>query len=172
MDQIELSRALEFSSEDLKANRDGYMTKEQRKKLRNKGRRTAAMVGFYPGFALLLFIDQTILSRLNYSSELIHALANFSEFFIAAIVWIILARAIIYQHFKTDLYKGKAEYIGGRVHLFSENRGRRKFNYRLIISNQIFAISEKISAAFDDGEFYGVYYAPKTKTILSAEKLG
>src|SRR5258708_23723012 len=172
MDQTELSHALGFSSEELTANRDGYMTKAQRRALRNAGRETAAFLGLGCGIGLvvLIFLIDTMVLQPKRSDPSLDGIV-ITAFPIGMLTGILAARNI-YGRFKADLYKGKVEYIGGRIHLFRQGRSWQYSTYRLVIRNQVFQISKQDFEAFSDDEYYGIYFVPHSNALLSAEKLG
>ena len=163
--------ALRFTEEDLEANRDGYLTKEQRSKL-NRDRRSwkiflvlalaAAPFGTIMAIVDGIRIHDTFSSRVG----------------IIGLLWIVVFGAIVYLWFKKkaldrDLLKGDVVVVEGTVQTgrrFLRQRGSPP--YFLNVEGISWNVDTYIVFGFANGDPYAIYYAPHSKTMLSAEWLG
>jgi hypothetical protein len=164
-----LMQAIGFTEEDLEANREGYMSKRQRSRLYAKrsswGIRTILAVGITLFLCVSAIIDgnrigDTVSSRLA----------------IIGLICIVGGSAVVYTrlkgaNFTADLWKGEIHIIEGRVVLDVSNQGNRGDFYTVRIDDTTFAINKPIFLAFKNDDPYRIYYAPRSKTILSAEWL-
>jgi len=71
-----------------------------------------------------------------------------------------------------DLRKGDVYVAEGLVSLHTiENRNKATVSYHAHVQEQHFKLSKTVFDAFIDGDPYAIYYAPHSKTPLSAEWL-
>jgi hypothetical protein len=164
-----LMQAIGFSEEDLEANREGHITKRQRVRLNAKrtswGLRSALAVG------IMLFLCASAIIDGNRIGDTVE-----SRVAIIALICIIGGTAIIYTrlrggYFNSDLRKGDVHIIEDRVVLDVSSQGNRGDSYSVRIDETTFAVNKPIFLAFKNGDPYRIYYAPHSKTILSAEWL-
>lgn len=164
-----LMEAIGFTEEDLEANRQGYLTKKQCVHL-NKERSkwltyslVAAGVGFY--FIVRILLDDipfyvTVPNKVPIIGIiLVFAGTTATHFFWKS------------RRFGTDLRNGETNFTEGRVQLDVDNAGRRDMYYTLAIQDIVFRVKKRAFLAFKNGDPYCIYYAPHSKTILSAEWL-
>lgn len=161
---------LRFTEEDLQANREGYLTKSQRSKL-NRDRTswkifTALALGAIPFGTVMAILDgirrhDTVASRIG-----IIGLICIVCSCIAVYVWLDIKRL------DRDLHKGDVQVVEGRVQV-GERLFRRRGTPRYYVSLQGISwnVGYIVSSAFKNGDPYAIYYAPHSKTILSAEWL-
>lgn len=167
-----LMHGLNFSAEDLAANRDGYMTFEQRARLR---RRAMLDAGSYLAFACLVglffFMMLSVAFSDNVPSSLIlGGLLTLTGMFGLGTVIVFGAMAHRWRLYRADLYKGDVSTTAGSVSLDIQDWGRRA-SYKVRVERLTFDVSKKALLAFKNGERYRVYYAPNSKTLLSAEPM-
>lgn len=169
--QIKLMVAFNFSGEDLQANHDGYLTKQQRSKL-NRDRTswkiflalTLATIPFGTIWAIIdgIHIHDTVASRIG----------------IIGLIWIVCGVIAVYiwldkKRLDRDLYKGEVQHVEGRVEV-GERLFRQRGTPRYYVRIQGISWNTDFInySAFKHGDPYVIYYAPHSKTILSAEWLG
>jgi len=162
--------ALNFTEEDLAAKREGYLTKKQRSEL-NGVRQSwkiffalaIAAIPFGTGWAIVdgIRIHDSVASRLG----------------IVGLIWTVSLGIAIYVEFKKnkpdlDLHKGDVVVVEGPAQV-----GRRIFAqrgsppYYVTVQGVTWPIRGMVFSAFKNGDPYAIYYAPHSKTILSAEWL-
>ncbi|MBI1256489.1 MAG: hypothetical protein GC204_03370 [Chloroflexi bacterium] len=151
-------KELDFTLEDLEANREGRFTDSQRALLRRALLRDTLIYGL-----LSLLPLGGIIVLLSGAAE--HA----PNGVILAILIILSGLLIVYiarQFYATraDLAR-EVKVAVGEAGLHNLGRG----GFGLSIGQQNFLISKSLYAAFAEGKFYRVYYAPRLKRILSAE---
>ncbi len=162
-----LAEALKFTHDDLSANRDGYMTKEQRKRLRLIGlsQYLPSAVGsivFGAAFILCLLL---LLARLRDNTLLI-----LSAFFGFGSLWLAGYAYVQRRKFKADLEKGDVVEAAGQINLNIFGLSNR-VSFSIGIEKQRFRVTRQILLVFKNGEPYRIYYTPNTKTLLSAEQI-
>lgn len=174
-----LMSKLGFSADDLAANRDGYMTKEQREQLRNDLLPFATLVMGLTMTVLLIvahFVIQWLLSLQDWNDNRIYGM--FLIILVIAglicIPWGMLDVAIRQHRTRLDLHKGIVKSACGPAQLeigwrVMGIRIRTRNRHQLTIEGVRFGVSENVLLAFHAGTSYCVYYAPHRKIILSAE---
>ncbi len=160
----QLMKALEFDAEDLDANHNGYLSKQQRKVL-NRIRRSWKIMVVLPIlispialiFAILdgYRIHDTVSSRFGICALIIALMGGFSYYAYNKV-----------QGFNKDLFKGDVLGISGTI-------TTRPFSRRgksLYIGNQLFRTEEPYRFDwFLLGERYTIFYVPYSKYVLSAK---
>lgn len=161
-----LARVLNFTEEDLVANRQGYMTKEQRVKLR----KMVIKRGIYQPLGVF-WIYTAVIFFLIFSGA---AHAQGRDLRAISVVGFVVASVAmgIYTYYawrrlRDDLHKGDVAMEAGRIALEVGMRGRNS----LTIQMTTFAINAETLLAFRNDARYRIYYAPHTKLILSAESM-
>jgi hypothetical protein len=172
MDNSNLKIAFRFDNEDLDANRNGYMTKRQRARLRKKGWEKIIPRGIIVGvFALVIGCSLTAIPNLEFSLS----------GYVVTVLCVMLAGMAIplislgrqWQRIRFDLVKGDVSIRKGPVLL--DIIGGREYkgsvSYRLHQGDIWFDITkEQLLALKHDGR-YQIYFAPNSKVILSVEPL-
>lgn len=162
-----LATALKFNDNDLMANRDGYMTKEQRVRLRRIGlsRYLPSAFGSIV-FGIAFFLCLLLLLTGLRDGQLLFLLSIFG--FMS--VWLAGYAYVHWRKFKADLEKGNVAMAAGQIRLNIYGFGNR-IGFSVGIEKQSFGVKRRILLAFKNGEPYQIYYAPHSRTLLSAEHL-
>jgi len=162
-----LATALKFSHDDLIANRDGYMTKKQRKRLHRIGLSQylpSAVGSIVFGAAFFLCLSLFLMALRDDTLSILLATFGFMSLWLAGYAY------VQWRKFKADLEKGAVELTEGQIRLniygFSRHIG-----FSIGIEKQSFSVKRGILLAFKNGEPYRIYYAPRTRTLLSAEQI-
>jgi hypothetical protein len=156
-----LMQAIGFMEDDLEANREGHISRRQRVILENDQTFRNTLITF----AAILAIPLTLL----------FSCISFSEFGNTALFCFLIAGIIFFMRrswarVNDDLRMGDVRAIEGWVKLDFANRGNWSL-YSLAINGEIFSVKKSVFLAFKNGDPYRIYYAPHSKTILSAEWL-
>ncbi len=162
-----LNRALEFTVEDLAANRNGFLSSAQRLQLeqqRWKGARGYVLLAAVFGVVALIPALRFFTSSIRDTNDLIGA-CIFGALTLA-LAWTAYTR---WQQIHFDAARGTASVISGIVRLETRTVNRGNVVYKLKIQGLDFQVSEAALQVFTDGETYRVYYAPESKIVLSAE---
>jgi hypothetical protein len=155
-----LASALNFTEEELAANRDRYMTKAQRVRLRREFMR------YRVGLALTVGAIWSLI----WAWLWLNARDNQNMYLLINVVGVIplVGNAFSsWRSVKLDLLKGDVAMEAGHIGLQFIGRGISA----LTIQQVIFSMSSEVLSAFRDGARYRIYYAPHTKHILSAEPM-
>jgi hypothetical protein len=191
MYQTELMRVLNFTEADLDANRHGYMTKEQRIKLR-KSRLRNSLIEMLPFAILFLLVALplmeagwrifTVPKSLSQELPALIGLILQSALFLVPILALSTGLFERWRSVNADLRKGYTTGISGQLFLDIPDiekginiRRRLTYNtsYLLNINGLRFPITHRQWLVLLDGEHYphNVYYAPNSKVLLSIERL-
>jgi hypothetical protein len=153
-----------FSLEELTANRDGYITKQQRQELERQRELRYRLRPVIPVVAVVIAlyavvdgirIHDTLASRIGIVG-LISILAGIAFFIVHS----------QYRGLKADLYKGDVTSVEG---ILRKPEIRWRGTYILQIQKLRFNVSRELYGVFDVGIIYRIYYAPHSKMILSVE---
>lgn len=163
-----LMQAIGFTEEDLDANREGYMSKRQRVILGSNRTFWNTLTTFAAILAIPLAFLFSFCSFISAPSSSFK-LGNMALFclLIAGIIYFMKRK---WARVIDDLRTGDVSAIEGRVKLDFADRGNWSL-YSLAISGEIFNVKKSVFLAFKNGDPYRIYYAPHSKTILSAEWL-
>jgi hypothetical protein len=157
-----LRKALNFKEDDLIANRDGYMTKAQRKRLRQD-----QMDVGYGCLAAGFLFPLVMLCQVISSVSTGHPLNGFGVAWVLfGFVLLAAAAGFFYSHRRNviaDLRKGNVLMLEGYV----EITPLKHHKMHLQIENVGFTIRE--TSAFNTESVYRIYYAEHTMHPLSAE---
>lgn len=157
----DLALKLDFTDEDLFANRDGILTERQRVRLKRALLREALLYGAVE-VLLVGILVLIIANALRMHTE--PNLPLLAIFLLAASLYpIYIVRQTRATH--ADLAAGHVPMAAGRINLLDVGRG----NYRLEVGNQSFNVSRQVYATLVDERYYRIYYTPRLKTILAAE---
>jgi hypothetical protein len=159
--QWTLQVALGFDDEDIEANRDGRLSNRQRARLADHEFR-------WIGIAILASLV-IVWSILNASGRIDVAIGQ------GGIPWLIAAAITGYAWYKGKQYYDylHAQEIGavqGRVQLNMQS-SKNSTALTVGIQDLQFSVKQQAFLAFKNGDPYAIYYAPRSKTILSAEWL-
>jgi hypothetical protein len=158
-----LATVLNFTPEDLTANRERKLSEAQRARLQRSLLREAVLYGVAEAVIvviLLIAISATLQESEDVPAIILLGLALLSSIYPIYMV-------VRYRATRAELTAGMVERATGRVSMDKREGGI----YRMEIGSRSFAIRKTVREAFEDGGQYHVYYAPRTKTILSAEPL-
>jgi hypothetical protein len=159
-----LADVLNFSADDLAANRAGVLSGAQKARLERGWRRTfwiimALVVGCSLAATILLFLGQQngspILSIIGIAVTVINA----------ALVGL---GAQSYLRASRDLRGGRVATLNGVVTHTIRVSGRAA-TYILKVDGQEIVVSKPVFFAFEEGKQYRLYRAPASKTLLAAE---
>jgi hypothetical protein len=159
-----LTDALNFSAEDLQANREGRLSEAQKYRLTRGWRRT---LWIEIGLVIVLTLGATTLIFVAQRSDL--PLLN-----VIGILMTIINAGIVglgaqsYLRTSSDLKNGKVATISGVVSHTIRVSGRVA-TYILKVDHQAVVVSRLVFFAVEDGKAYHLYRAPSSKTLLSAE---
>jgi hypothetical protein len=157
-----LMTALQFRESDLAANEAGELSPTQIRKL--QWRRSMAIIGALVLTAIFAFI---LLSFVRFA-----AFRGASPLLAIGFVIVVGILAFItYQavSLTNDLRDG-VSVVEGRVQL-DMNRGEQTSRFYVKIDNIRFRVRKAVFLAFKNGDPYRIYYAPRSKLILSVEWL-
>lgn len=163
MNADKLQKAFKFTDADLKANREGYMTKAQRHEL---SRYRANL----PLFAVLVSIAPFVFLIIDFSISGAITIGIMTVFIVSICVAFFVAYLLLWQwrNTKKDLKKGDVVTFRGQL-------DQQETTIAIIDVEgnhfEIFDIPLEAVEGFEKGATYSVYYAPATRQILSVEKL-
>ncbi|HEX2908356.1 MAG TPA: hypothetical protein VHO69_15900 [Phototrophicaceae bacterium] len=157
----QLEAVIGFTPADLEANRDGQLSDGQ--KIRFRGQRNLILafailvMVCIPFVALTGFVKRTDWGLGAIGLILFLVLSTFGT--LAALA---LVRIIRLMH---DLQDNRAEAVQGPIKLEMHQ------GYHIVIGDQMWHVHQDVFLAFKNGEPYCLYYAPHSRTLLSAEWL-
>ncbi len=165
-DRLTLPEALNFSEQDLAANRAGLLSEAQSWRLAQGWRRTlwiiiAIVIVFGLAATVMLFLAQ------RNNSPILNVLGIIVTLINAVIVGL---GAQSYLRTSSDLNAGRVAEISGMVSHTIRVSGRVA-TYVLKVDDQELIVSKPVFFAVDDGEVFRFYRAPASKTLLAAEPL-
>ena len=155
-----LQQALDFTDEDLQANREGYMTKRQRKNIDQirTEMRFVQFVGVGMGiiflFGCAIWLDPVCFGLMALSIPLT-----------------IFASVSQSRRASRDLYKGMVLSIDERIKLIKQREGLGYIRCYVQAGEGQFRISKRAYKSLQNRGFYRIYFAPNTSKILSIEAL-
>jgi len=156
-----LAAALKFTDDDLAMNAAGRLSPAQTAMLQRRRTVGAIVIGGLCAIVTLcLFIGSAGVGM--FLSPVFLALMVFFAFALAI-------GAIPAVRISRDLKLG-AQVVEGRVEL-DTTPAQNSASYRVKVDGQKFNVQKRAFLAFKNGDPYRIYYAPNTKTILSAEWL-
>jgi hypothetical protein len=161
-----LQQALNFTEEDLRANRDGELSAEQRIKLEISRRGSLRVLWIMTAIALLsvaIGFFQGGMGAIGFGSiALLLAILGLVEYLTT------------YRAFQHDLTLAKIETAQGVID-YLRSGGSNLLDTELRpsgirLGDMKFLLMEDQAMTFEDGEVYILYYAPATQRLLSAER--
>ena len=158
--RTELMKALKFDPQDLEANRAGFVSSNQTKRLK---RNFVKIIAFL-WFGALVFVVFTLL---NMATDLAPFLAVMTPFPVLFVILAILDFRHVALMLPTQCVKWMHGILKKRRHF---ELGRySQWHYKINIQGKEFEVSKDVYEAFIEGEIYTIYYLPITDTLLSAE---
>ena len=162
-----LEEALNFDEEALELNRDGQLSNHQRDEL-------MAVANSLKGIEVLVYLGAVIVGLVVIVDGILKSDTITSRIVMLGVVGAlaygldyILRRHI--TRYQQDTMTG-IEAIQGHVVLdFQSQSNSAKF--LVTLSGETFSVSKNVFLAFKTGDPYVVYFAPRTRRILSAELL-
>jgi hypothetical protein len=171
-----------FDEADLKANRNGQLTRKQKKNFGKKKKSAALWVIiaglFFFGIASIfpiVFIPMAIASLKEHETGA--AIGSFIPAIIWAVIWGAIGFAIIFSLFEPAEISVNLNNVVGPLQLKGERKSdangqaRGRTIYRLCIGDDEFMVSKDLSTSLIQGDTYAIYFDDKTKKILSMEWL-
>jgi hypothetical protein len=162
--KLSLAEALNFTPDDLAANRAGRLSAAQAERLNRSWRRTLwIVIGLVVLFGLvattLLFLAQRQESPVLTAVGIVVTVVN------AATVGL---GAQSYLRTSGDLRRGEVAVVSGAVSHTIRVTGR-VLTYVLKVEGQELIVSKAVFYAVDDAKAYRFYRAPSSRALLSAE---
>jgi hypothetical protein len=167
MRTIPLMQALRVGSEELDANRSGYMTALQRLNFQRVQRRNLIVVLVVSIIPLIYVMGYVILLLQNNVAVSPYAV-------IMAILVLALAYSglIFWHDCRTQkLLHTQVLSLQGAVERYSRQGAKGATSYELRILDESFPVGKHIHNAFIEGENYILYYLAGTRYLLSAEAI-
>ena len=159
-----LMAALKFDEDDLAVNRAGNVSEGQYRRLRNQ---RDALLWPFAGLLVIGGVGGVIgFARVDPDSGLVIWII----FVIVAVGFVGTVLFLTWINLAKDLGGGYVAAIEGRVQLDVKGKGNI-IRYTVGIDYQFFPVDKATFLAFKNGDPYRIYFAPNTKTILSAEWL-
>jgi hypothetical protein len=160
----ELMPALQFSDQDLEANRAGQLGQNQTERLKSLQQRTLyyAIAGFF-GFAILSTALLYFATGAN--ATFLTLLAIFLSFLNALYVGM-LARE--YMRLGADIRSGEIETLAGKLERVIRQGGRMN-NFVLRLNGADFYVKKETFALFRHEQPYAFYRARHSGVLLAAE---
>jgi hypothetical protein len=173
--QRKLKRHIRFTDDDLEANRRGTISDGGRRKLRWNLRWrivSRSLLALVFNLPLLWFTG-----RFSWSSSSGWVLFIFALMGVGFCAWAAASIHMLWRKTRADLQQGKVSHVTGKISRYSYTPYRALFPaFRLYFdhhNDKIHSFSLDCSLweymAFADNAVYHVFYAPHTRTILSAE---
>jgi hypothetical protein len=166
MSAVSLSEALQFTPDDLAANREGRLSAAQSERLRHL-RRRSVMVG----------LSMIVLIGLVAAALLFVALRNQSGILQLVGIGVTITNAAItgvlarnWLRLSGDLRDGRASALTGEARHTIRVTGRIA-NYLLRVEREEMNVSKPVFFAFEEGRRYRFYRAPASRVLLSAEPI-
>ncbi|MFN8375308.1 MAG: hypothetical protein U0694_20825 [Anaerolineae bacterium] len=160
-----LARALNFSEAELAANRDGYMTLEQKNRIREVADEQVRFLGCVSG--LLLVLSVFVLPIVLVTNGCALAFGVGVVLTTAAVGRLAYIR---YHELKADMSKNDVLMTEGHVRL-NQSSELAGDSGSLRLNGLKFMVSYQTLQALRNDDYLCVYYAPNTKRILSAESI-
>lgn len=164
----DLMNALHFTQADLDANRDGCLTERQAARLRRKRNLRRLAIAGVVAFVFLINLPGlfVIFGSDDYSPPADILI------FTGLIMGCIGILAVLYTRsglraIAADLQEKTVEAVQGQIKLEPFGEG----SIMLRVLDRVFSVSDRTGFAFKNGDPYCLYYAPHSKTLLSAEWL-
>lgn len=156
-----LAETLNFTEEDLQANRNGRLSEEQQRRL--SAQSGCSIVG-----SALVVLG---LAGAGFWMLALGWWQLAAVFFVLAVVIGLLNRAGR-GGFRAEINAGTVAIAAGEITLSANeiaNPNGGVVEYLLQVNDEVFVIPRDAFAAFEDNAVYRVYYLPQSRIVLSAE---
>jgi hypothetical protein len=161
---IRLMKAVKFIDKDLKANRSGVLTEEQRKRIQ-RGQVWGALFWWVTAI-FLAFPVVFIATRQDWQSEPgVWLLGLAAIGCVAAAFWQQSRTKNILLQNQVDSVSG---FLSRRVDMVYTGKVFVPI-HKLTVGDKTFTVDKKAYDAFEEGSHYTLYYVPQTEQVLSAE---
>lgn len=161
---VRLRKTIKFMDKDLKANRSGVMTQEQRRRIQ-RGQVWGAVFWWF--MALFFGLPPVVMAtRQDWQGEPgVWLVGLFSLFFVAIAFW-------QQNQTKKILIENQVNSVSG----FLSRRVDMVYTgkvfvpvHKITVDDKTFTVEQKVYDSFDEGEHYTLYYVAGTERLLSAE---
>jgi len=149
---------LDFTQHDLNANRRGRLTDRQRAHLQMQRDATSAL--YSTGAGLLIGLAAVCIGLTQTASKFYVELL-----FVIPTAFLLAYIIQLWINFTLDLRARRVDAVSG----CALAQPILRVQTRLHIGSLNFALSDRVARAFQNGSAYRVYYARRSKTILSVE---
>ena len=160
-----LMDALRFDEDDLEANEAGYLSERQLKRL--KSMRTSAALAL---IILALLFSSVFLFLASRSGSVSGALPFLGVGSLLLVVLFLVYRSRVYP-LASDLRENETLASEGRIDLSLKHQQQNRIEYFVRVNEMRFRVKKETFFALKNGDPYRIYYAPRSKQILSAEWL-
>jgi hypothetical protein len=172
----DLMRALNFSEADLQANRDGYMTPAQRRRLA-RWQHPIYLLGLLllPSVVVVGWLMNLGLAFRHGSVTPVVLVTNFMVASLVAYGAIpVAARALLrqhaqYQRIRIDLTNNQVLQITGILQMHRTPASDPESSYFVEMGGRTFKVSAHAYALLEDNTPYTLYFLPNTMRLLAAE---
>jgi hypothetical protein len=163
---LDLTQALDFTADDLAANREGRLSEAQRTRLQKLRQRSAligvgAVVGLGLMATIILFLGQG-------NGSLILNLVGIGVTICNAALAGVLVRS--WLRLSADINANAVQAISGTITHKLRVTGR-SVTYILNVDGEELIVARPIFRAFDEGKGYRLYRTASSRLLLSAEAL-
>ncbi len=157
-----LMAALNFTEADLEANQAGELSARQIAALEK--RRGLMFMG--------VFVSMVVMALFFLIASVMQPSYDAFVFYFFAVFPALLALYLAYNVYRSssDTRERRSAVVEGRVQL-DVSGGQNSANFVLKLENKKFGLNKRQFLTFKSGDPYRVYYAPKSRRILSAEWL-
>lgn len=164
----DLMAALNFTADDLDANRDGQLSEEQRARLYGKRIYWLLAIAGVVAFVFLINLPGVFIVFSSGDYPPPADMLIFIGFILGCIgILVLLYTRSDLRAITADLQEKTVESVQGLIALETFGQDKMKVH----IHDRAFTVNNKAGLAFKNGDPYCLYYAPHSKTLLSAEWL-
>ena len=161
-----LMSALDFTIEDIHANRSGVMSEKQLDFLRNER-------SWWRLLSVIILVAVPVLIAITILDGIYRQDTVASRIGIIGFIFVIAGALYFYSHsiwkqFHEDVLEGCILSVEGGVKL-RRYRERHGMKYTLLVEAMKFGIKWRAFNAFEDGGKYRIYYSKHSRRIMSAE---
>ncbi len=154
----QLADLLDFTQHDLNANRSGRLTDRQRAHLQTQ--RDAYSALYSTGLGLLIGLAVVCIALTQTAAKFYVELL-----FVVPAAFILAYIIQLWINFTLDLRARRVDTVSG----CAQSQPILRFQTWLYVGSLRFGLSHRVARAFQNGAAYRVYYARRSKTILSVE---
>ena len=167
--EAEFRDAFIFNPENIKANHEGKLTEQQKNKMRD--------MRLYTSIGSLLAVIMVAGSMLFFLLDVGKGLDSITLILLEGLLAMILILACIYgiarwQVLTGDINIGHVAYVSGKIVVKSYRVGKSiQRHYKIMIKAMSWEISSGAAKKLDATQKHRLYYAQKSKFILSIEAI-